>query len=90
MEITIGILSALILVAGFIIWNLLRKTEKAEDIIVYQQTYISKAIEVINFCDNELKKIDAKGTFKSDDEIGFFFTKIRGLQDLLNQFTKKI
>jgi len=90
MEITISILAALLLVAIFIIWNLLRKNEKAEDIIIYQQVYIDKAFEVINFCDDELKKIDAKGTFKSDDEIGFFFTKIKGLQDLLNQFTKKI
>ena len=83
MEITLGILLA---ISIFIIWNLLRKNEKCEDIILNQQTYVDKVKETVTFCDEELKKIDEKGTFKSDDEIGFFFEKIKDLQLILNQF----
>jgi hypothetical protein len=89
MVLTISILSALLIVASFIIWNLLRKNEKGEDIIVYQEGYIKKFSEAIDFCNKEIRKIDEKGTFKSDDEIGFFFNKIKQIQELLNQFNAK-
>ena len=87
--IIISILSSLLLISIFIIWNLLRKNEKAEDIILYQQEYLEKVSSVIKFVDEELKKIDEKNTFKSDDEVGFFFTQIKGLQEILNNFKLK-
>jgi hypothetical protein len=36
-----------------------------------------------------MKNIDARGTFSSDDEVGFFFQQIKGLQDILNDFQLK-
>lgn len=89
MEISILILISLLIISIYIIRNLLKKTEKQEDIILYQQKYLTNVSEVISFCDDELKKIDEKGTFKSDDEIGFFFEKIQNLQLLLNNFKIK-
>lgn len=89
MGVVIGVLSILLITAIFVIWNLLRKTEKAEDIIIYHQDYIKKFSEVIDFCNKEIKKIDERGTFKSDDEIGFFFRNIQHIQELLNQFNAK-
>lgn len=44
--------------------------------------------ETVSFIDAELNKIDDKGTFKSDDEIGFFFEKIQFLQKILNSYFK--
>jgi len=35
-----------------------------------------------------LNKIDVKGTFKSDDEIGWFFNEIKTIQNDLSQFKK--
>lgn len=86
MEIIIGLLGGLLVIALFVIWNLLRKTEKGEDIIQYQQTYITKVSEVVTFCNEQLVKIDEKGAFKSDDEVGFFFKQLKDLQELLNKF----
>jgi hypothetical protein len=36
--------------------------------------------------DKRLKEIDRKGSFESDDEVGFFFTTLKELQDQLNNF----
>jgi hypothetical protein len=36
--------------------------------------------------DEKLNKIDMKGTFKSDDEIGWFFDQIKVMQKQLNNF----
>ena len=33
-----------------------------------------------------MKQVDAKGSFKSDDEVGFFFEQIKNLQEIFNQF----
>ena len=49
--------------------NLLKKNEKLED-------FIAKQSEAINACDQRLKKIDDKGIFRSDDEVGWIFKEI--------------
>tara|TARA_B110000503_G_C6796268_1_gene269251 strand:- start:361 stop:504 length:144 start_codon:yes stop_codon:yes gene_type:complete len=43
----------------------------------------------ISETDKRLKEIDAKETFKSDDEIGFFFEQIKNIQTVLNSFNVK-
>ena len=70
-------------------FNLLRKNEKAEDIIVSQREFIEKFQESIEFTQEKLDKIDERGTFKSDDEIGWFFNEIKVLQEGLSQFKTK-
>ena len=79
MEIIIAILSALLIVAGFAIRNLIRKNEELEDFIVKQS-------EAIDMCDQRLKQIDDKGFFAADDEIGWFFTEVKKIQEALNEF----
>jgi len=82
-------LSVLVVVLGYTTFNLLRKIEKQEDIVSSYLTYLDRISRVIEVSDNKLKTIDAKGTFSSDDEVGFFFQQIKGLQDILNEFTLK-
>lgn len=89
MEIIITILSLLILVLIYTNYNLLRKNEKCEDIIKSYETYMINFSNVIKFSENKLKEIDAKGSFESDDEIGFFFKQIKFLQEQLNGFKIK-
>jgi len=89
MIITIGILCGLLLIAIAVICNLLIKVEKLEDMVIEKNNLIINFLETITFCDLELKKIDDRGTFKSDDEIGFFFKKIQSLQEILNSYFKK-
>jgi len=79
MEIIITILSALLIVAGFAIRNLIKKNEELEDFIVKQS-------EAIDQCDRRLQQIDDKGFFVADDEIGWFFTEVKKIQEALNEF----
>tara|TARA_R110000744_G_scaffold352376_1_gene458435 strand:+ start:705 stop:953 length:249 start_codon:yes stop_codon:yes gene_type:complete len=79
MIITIAILSALLIVSLFIIWNLMKKNERVEDFIVKQS-------EAIDYCDKRLKTIDEKGSFIADDEVGWFFQNIKDIQEALNEF----
>ena len=80
MEIIIGILLALLIVAFFAIRNLVKKNEILED-------FISKQSEAINACDARLQNIDNKGWFKADDEIGWFFDEVKKIQEALNEFS---
>ena len=79
MTITIIILTLLILISGFVIRNLMRKNEILEDFIAAQS-------EAIDTCNNRLNQIDDKGLFIADDEIGWFFTEVKKLQEALNEF----
>lgn len=84
--IIISILSVMVVILGFTTFNLLRKNEKAEDILMGYLDYLDKISKVIEVSDARLKKIDHRGTFQSDDEVGFFFDQIKKLQEILNEF----
>ena len=87
LEIIITILSILVVILGYTTFNLLRKNEKQEDILVSYMGYLSKIDIAIQESDKKIKEIDERGSFKSDDEIGWFFTKIKKIQMILNEFT---
>ena len=38
---------------------------------------------------SKLKEVDTRESFKSDDEVGFFFESIKQIQSVLNQFNIK-
>jgi len=82
------VLGILVVILGYTTFNLLRKNEKAEDIIISQKTFIDKIDEHISFSSDRLNQIDQKGSFKSDDEIGWFFNEIKIIQNDLSQFKK--
>ena len=86
LEFIIGGLCLLLVILGYTTLNLLTKNEKAEDIIYSQQMFINKVNEQVTFSEKRLEQIDEKGTFKSDDEIGWFFNEIKVLQKGLSQF----
>ena len=62
---------------GIVVFYALRRINDYENIILN----ISNIIESIKL---QLKTIDDKGTFESDDEVGFFFTEIKQLGDELD------
>ena len=86
MEIAIIILGIAVAVLGYSTFNLLRKSEKYEDIIVQYDSYIAEFNKQIDIADERLKKIDEKGTFESDDEIGWFFGQIKVIQEGITRF----
>jgi hypothetical protein len=89
MEIIIALLIIAVctsIILGYTTYNLLSKNEKLEEITEFQQTYLNEVNRVIVISANKLEEIDKKGTFKSDDEIGWFFKDILYIQSLLNNF----
>lgn len=86
LEIIIGILGLLVVIFGYTTFNLLRKNEKAEDIILSQNIFINKISEQIDTSQKRLEKIDERGTFQGDDEIGWFFNEVKIIQNDLSRF----
>ena len=64
------ILGLLILVEGYVIWNLFRKTELLEN-------WVETFTQQIQIVQNKLKEVDAKGYFESDDDVGSIFERIK-------------
>ena len=85
-NIILGILGILVVILGYTTFNLLRKNEKAEDIIISQSDFIDKFSQQLDSSEKRLSKIDEKGTFSSDDEIGWFFNEVKQLQNDLSRF----
>lgn len=90
------ILVALVVTLGYTTINLLFKVEKLEETIENQvnilsgyMTYLNKMSEIIDFSSKKLKEVDARETFKSDDEIGFFFQQLQAIQEILDKFNIK-
>ena len=88
-EIILSVLCIVVVILGFTTFNLLKKNEKQEDILVEYLEYLDKLSKVIEASDKKLKEIDHSGVFKADDEVGQFFKSIQELQDILNDFKLK-
>ena len=84
--ILISALSILVIILGFSTWNLMKKQEKSEDVLMGYLEYLDKLSKIIEITDLKLKEIDHKGSFEADDEIGFFFKSIKQIQEILNDF----
>ena len=80
------ILAILLIVLGFITWNLMKKVEKYEDIAQYQQNYIENISTVIGESSKKLQEVDDSGSFAADDEVGFFFKGVKEIQRILDEF----
>jgi hypothetical protein len=89
MILTIVLLSILVVTLGFTTFNLLKKNEKQEDILSGYMTYLNKISDTIEMAEKKMIEVDAKGSFKSDDEVGFFFEQIKTIQAALNTFVIK-
>jgi hypothetical protein len=79
----------MVVILGYTTFNLLRKNEKQEDILIGYMSYLNKVSDIIEMSDKKLKEVDARESFKSDDEVGFFFESIKQIQSILNQFNIK-
>ena len=71
---------------SYIIWNLLRKNERQEDIINTQNEYIQTISTIMTESNKKIKEFDSKQIFQSDDEIGWFFKGIKEIQELINEY----
>jgi hypothetical protein len=75
----VTIMACVIAVMVYGIRNLIEKNESLEDFIASQSTLIEQSRK-------RLDEIDNKGFFRSDDEIGWFFSQVKEIQENLNNF----
>ena len=80
MFLEIGLVSVVILLltSCYVIWNLMTKLESLED-------WVSDFINTIEKMQKDLKEMDYRGSFESDDETGVIFKQI---QTTINQLTR--
>jgi len=70
------ILSLVVVFEGMIIFYALRR------INVYERIF-SELVGIIDYITNQMDIIDSKGSFRSDDEVGFFWEAIKNMSDIL-------
>lgn len=86
MVVVVILLAVLLAVAVYIIWNLNKKVQKAEDIIDSQVEYLRRVSLAIQESNVYINQLDEKGHFRADDEIGTFFDFLKEIQDIINSF----
>lgn len=84
MLVAVIILSVVLSVTFYIVWNLLRKVERLEDTANDLSEYLYNTSTIIDQMNERVQGIDKKGTFESDDEVGFFFEQLKEIQSILN------
>ena len=81
LEITLGFFVILSLSLSYAVYNLLVKQEQLED---WVEDYITK----INEVNTNIRKIDYKGYFEVDDEVGQVFEQLKEEVQSLEELTE--
>ncbi len=71
------LLSLVIVFEGMIIFYALRR------INVYEQIF-TELVGIIDYIKAQMDIIDNKGTFRSDDEVGFFWEAVKNMSNILS------
>lgn len=77
------ITSILLLIRGI---NIVRQNEIMEDLIKEYQIQQNRTEQVLENMLSQMRDIDLKGSFESDDEVGSTFTE---LKDLIESYNEK-
>ncbi len=87
--IIISVLTLCVVICCYVIYNLNKKLVIAETVTASYFNYLDKVSKVLEFVNGKVEELDQKDSFKSDDEIGFFFIEIKKLNSLLSDFIIK-
>lgn len=82
-EIVCGVLSTITIFSITLVYYSLKRITTYEELILK----INDKIEYIN---SQLKLIDEKGTFESDDEVGFFFEELKEIGKILDELFEEV
>ena len=82
-------LSVVVVLLLFVIFNLYRKLMAAETVTLSYFNYLDSISRILEFVNGKVEELDRTDSFKSDDEIGFFFIEIKKLNSLLQDFIIK-
>ena len=87
--VAVCVLAVLSIILGWTTYNLMKKQEKSEDILLGYMEYLDKFSRVIEISNKKLKEVDNRGIFEKDDDVGVIFDSILQIQEILNEFTVK-
>ena len=79
----------LLIILGFTTFNLMKKQERSEDILLGYMEYLDKFSRIIEVSNKKLKDVDNRGIFEKDEDVGIIFSSILKIQEILNEFTVK-
>ena len=79
------IFNILLLIRGI---NLVKQNEQLRDAIEGYDDRQIRTQDKLESMLQQMKDIDIRGSFESDDEVGFFFKELKGLQDEIRNFLK--
>ena len=88
MWIWISVTTFLLSVILFLVWviyRLVNQSEQYESDLRWFQEWYGKFIDILAESDSRMKEVDIKGSFSSDDEIGFAY---RTIKDCIEQLTQ--
>lgn len=79
-------LVAFVCVFLYIIYNLLKKVEKCEDVITTQDVFILNLKKVVEEASNRLKEHDTRGHYNSDDDLGYYFKTLIEVDKVITEY----
>jgi hypothetical protein len=71
------------------IFLLVRRNSALEKAVKEQQQYLDAISIIIANSNEKLKELDIMGAFQADDEVGTFFTNLKEIQTILNEFNNR-
>jgi len=85
MIIAIIILSLALLGSLYANYNLLKNYEQSEEYVENLESWVNQFSKTVTEMNQRLKKIDKRGSFSSDDEVGYFFKELKNIITELNK-----
>lgn len=76
------ITSIILLIRGI---ALVKRNETMEDIVIESQEQQEQTKEVLESLLKQMREIDLRGSFESDDEVGVVFTQLKDLIESYNE-----
>lgn len=71
---------------SYIIYNLLQKNKKLEDMVLQDRMLMSNLSSLIQESHQIIEEAEVSGAFKSDDQVGGFFTILKNIQKALDSY----
>jgi len=84
--IIIAVLVSMVIAEGIIIRRKMAQNNRYQNVLTSYETWIENFTLTIASIDSELDRLDDAGTFRSDDEIGFFFQAIYSVLKKLSEY----
>jgi len=74
--------------AGYVIYNLLKKVEQYEEDIQNKDEFLKSVKNLSDQSYKKLKELDSLEAFESDDETGHFFSNLKNIIITLDAYFK--